>query len=68
MSSVQDAEAKNGLIALVTGGNRGLGYEIVKILLLSSSLSSKMRVYLGCRDLDKGESHDLGAPVQMTMV
>lgn len=39
------------LNALVTGGNRGLGLEVVKIILRHAPGS---HVFLGCRDLDDG--------------
>lgn len=49
--------------ALVSGGNRGLGYGIVRRLanefpsstLYSPSSSEKLTIYLGSRDLSKGE-------------
>ncbi|SPO23328.1 related to carbonyl reductase [Ustilago trichophora] len=48
--------------ALVSGGNRGLGYGIVRRLAnefpsspLSGSSSEKLTIYLGSRDLNKGE-------------
>ena len=40
----------SGKVALVTGGNSGLGYETVKALALKGA-----NVYLACRDLTKGE-------------
>lgn len=40
----------NGKIALVTGGNSGLGYETVKALALKGA-----KVYLTSRDITKGE-------------
>ena len=39
------------LTALVTGGNRGLGLEICRIILLEEPSS---HVFLGCRDLEVG--------------
>ncbi|EST07763.1 Short-chain dehydrogenase/reductase SDR [Kalmanozyma brasiliensis GHG001] len=48
--------------ALVSGGNRGLGYGIVRRLAneypsspLSKSTSDKLTIYLGSRDVSKGE-------------
>lgn len=37
-------------IALVTGGNKGIGLEVVQLL-----AQKKMLVYLGCRDLTRGQ-------------
>ena len=49
--------------ALVSGGNRGLGYGIVRRLAnefptspLSTSSSDKLTIYLGSRDIAKGEA------------
>jgi len=40
----------NQKIALVTGGNKGIGFEIVRGLLRAGC-----RVYLGARDAAKGQ-------------
>jgi NAD(P)-dependent dehydrogenase (short-subunit alcohol dehydrogenase family) len=40
------------LKAVVTGGNRGLGLEIVRLILVNAPGS---RVFLGCRNMDEGE-------------
>jgi len=41
------------LNALVTGANRGLGPEIVRIILRHAGPGT--RVFLGCRDLEQGK-------------
>jgi NAD(P)-dependent dehydrogenase (short-subunit alcohol dehydrogenase family) len=40
--------------ALVSGGNRGIGFEVVKTLLAAEP---QFRVYLGCRNMPDGEAH-----------
>ncbi|SJX61908.1 related to carbonyl reductase [Sporisorium reilianum f. sp. reilianum] len=49
--------------ALISGGNRGLGYGIVRRLAnefpsspISTSASDKLTIYLGSRDINKGEA------------
>ncbi|KAK5446419.1 hypothetical protein LTS15_009758 [Exophiala xenobiotica] len=53
--------AVNKTIILVTGGNSGIGYEIVKKLALENS---NFQVLLGCRDTQSGEEAavSMGAP------
>jgi NAD(P)-dependent dehydrogenase (short-subunit alcohol dehydrogenase family) len=47
------SSGKQGKTALVTGGNRGIGLEVVKSILEDSP---KHFVFLGCRDLDAGQA------------
>lgn len=49
---------------LVTGANKGLGFEVVKKLLKESSSWSTDRILLGCRDVKRGEEalRQLGWP------
>jgi len=44
------AEAKTGTTFLVTGGNDGIGFEVVK------QLAAVGKVFLGCRSVEKGEA------------
>ncbi|UJR12149.1 hypothetical protein I4U23_016326 [Adineta vaga] len=50
-------------IILVTGANRGLGFEVVKKLLKQSSANNDL-ILLGCRDLKRGQDaiKELGSP------
>jgi NAD(P)-dependent dehydrogenase (short-subunit alcohol dehydrogenase family) len=45
-----DIPALDGRVAVVTGGNSGIGYEVVRALLRHGA-----EVYLACRDLRRGE-------------
>lgn len=47
------ASVRGQQIALVTGGNRGIGLEVVKSLLEDDACH---HVYLGCRDLQMGQA------------
>lgn len=60
------AAAKKTII-LVTGGNTGIGYEIVKRL---ASDSVNNQVLLGCRDTHKGEAAvaSMGAPLNVNPI
>lgn len=42
-------------IVLVTGGNRGIGFAIVKLLAQHRQSESSMVVLMGCRDFDQGK-------------
>ncbi|KAJ6500175.1 putative short chain dehydrogenase/reductase [Mycena vitilis] len=49
--------ADNKLICLITGANRGLGYEAAKALLQTKGPNgTPYHVLIGCRDLAKGEA------------
>lgn len=53
-------------IVLVTGGNQGIGYEIVKAL----SKQPELQILLGCRDTTKGEvaAASMGAPLNVNPI
>ncbi|CAF0820617.1 unnamed protein product [Rotaria sordida] len=57
---------KTGLqrIVLVTGANKGLGFEVVKKLAQKSSSNTNPIIFLGSRDLKRGQEalHQLGSP------
>ncbi|KAK5049515.1 hypothetical protein LTR84_004444 [Exophiala bonariae] len=60
--------AANKTIILVTGGNAGIGYEIVKSL--AQSTAGNCQILLGCRETSKGEeaASSLGAPVNVNPI
>ncbi|KAI0442030.1 NAD(P)-binding protein [Xylaria telfairii] len=43
-------------IVLISGANRGIGLEIVKALLESAAAAAPYHIYLGSRDLEKGQA------------
>ena len=45
------AKSNDSLVVLITGANKGIGYQIAKRL----SEDSSVKCILGCRSLDKGE-------------
>lgn len=51
LKSAADLPSQQGKLALITGGNRGLGYEIAQALAAAGA-----HVVLGCRDLSRGEA------------
>ena len=51
LKSAADLPSQHGKLALITGGNRGLGFEIAQAL-----AGKGMQLVLGCRDLAKGEA------------
>lgn len=50
-SIVLDGKDLTGKVAIVTGGNCGIGYETVKALAFHGA-----KVYVACRDLTKANS------------
>jgi NAD(P)-dependent dehydrogenase (short-subunit alcohol dehydrogenase family) len=67
VSRPSSVAAQNKAIILVSGGNTGIGYEIVKKL---ASDSPNNQVLLGCRDTHKGEEAvaSMGAPVNVNPI
>jgi carbonyl reductase 1 len=57
------SSAKQQRVILVTGGNRGIGFEVVKKFVEESGQSNNV-ILLGCRDLKRGEDAlvRLGSP------
>ena len=55
---------KQQRIILVTGANRGLGFEVIKKLLKGNSSSNNDLILLGCRDIKRGQDAivKLGSP------
>ncbi|CAF4264724.1 unnamed protein product, partial [Adineta steineri] len=51
-------------VILVTGANKGIGFEVIKKLLEESSASSNNLILLGSRDLKRGQDAllQLGSP------
>ncbi|CAF1245719.1 unnamed protein product [Adineta ricciae] len=51
-------------VILVTGANKGIGFEVMKKLLKSFSKENKDLILLGSRDLKRGEDafHSLSSP------
>ncbi|CAF1238538.1 unnamed protein product [Adineta steineri] len=58
------ASTKQQRVVLVTGANKGIGFEVVKKLLKESSSSNDTVILLGCRDLKRGQDaiNQLGSP------
>jgi len=44
-----------GWVGLVSGGNRGIGLEVVRALLQHAPGSPPATIFVGCRDLEKGQ-------------
>jgi NAD(P)-dependent dehydrogenase (short-subunit alcohol dehydrogenase family) len=58
------SSTKQQRVILVTGANKGIGFEVVKKLIKGTSASNNDLILLGCRDLKRGQDaiNQLGSP------